>query len=150
MEDTLKQILGKLDSLERGQTNIESDIQGLKSSQTEFGQGQTNIKSDIQSLKSSQTEFGQGQALLIKHVSDLEAGHIELRQNMARMEFDLTEKIQALSDGQHVMVDHQKATDKNIDFLVNTMDYVANKIDHVATDTSLLVGRVTMLENIAK
>ena len=92
------------------------------------------------------TTLTEGQRSLIYDVKTLSEGQDVLRQNMARMEFQLIEKIDALSDGQQVLTDHQNNNDENIKFLVNTLDYIANKIDHVAADTSLLVGRVTRLE----
>ena len=113
---------------------------------TALNEGQKSLTCEAKSLQDGQISLGKGQKLLSDDVKILSEGQDVLRQNMARMEFQLMEKIDALSDGQQVLTEYQNNNDENIKFLVNTMDYIVNKIDHVAADTSLLVGRVTRLE----
>lgn len=90
------------------------------------------------------------QKLVLEQLGDLKQGQTELRQNQARMEFELLEKIGAITDGQKVTDDKLDnfitSTDANLNFLTNSMDTLINKIDHNNADTSLLVKRIARLE----
>lgn len=92
--------------------------------------------------------------LVLEQLGDIKQGQTELRQNQARMEFELLEKIGAITDGQKVTDDKLDnfitSTDANLDFLTNSMDTLIKKIDHTNADTALLVNRVAKLEKLSK
>src|SRR5665647_3617557 len=90
------------------------------------------------------------QTAMQANIENLVQGQTELRQNQAKMEYELTVKISAISEAQ-IVTDEKleilsKNTKKNFEFVVNNLDYVATKVDHVAADTAMLVNRITRLE----
>lgn len=126
MEALLHQILNKLDSLEQGQKNIE---QGQKN----IEQGQKALEKRQETLEKRQETLENRQEALEKRQEALEHGQIELRQNQARMEFSLTERINAIAEAQKVtnekLDNHINETRDNFVFLTQTLDYIVHKID---------------------
>lgn len=94
------------------------------------------------------------QKLVLEQLGDLKQSQTELRQNQARMEFEILEKISAVVDGQKVTDDKLDdfiiSTNANLNFLVNSMDILINKIDHTNADTTLLAKKIARLEKLSK
>lgn len=94
------------------------------------------------------------QKLILEQLGELKQGQTELRQNQAKMEFELLDKISAITDGQKVTDDKLDkfitSTNANLNFLANSMDTLINKIEHTNADTALLVKRITRLEKLSK
>ena len=67
------------------------------------------------------------QKLVLEQLGDLKQSPTELRQNQARMEFEILEKISAVVDGQKVTDDKLDdfiiSTNANLNFLVNSLAY---------------------------
>lgn len=79
MEEILKQILARLDSMEKGQYELKSEISGLKSEVSSLKNEVTSLKSEVSDIKSDmgtkaqQNENSQLIKALLHHTEELDA-----------------------------------------------------------------------------
>lgn len=107
MEELLKQILGKLESLEQGQ-------QLLVQAQNNLEQGQLSLIQGQKDLEQGQKSLEQGQAEMRSEIDLLQTGQKELSNRLdsridkleIRMENEIIEKIRGLYDAREVSMDY--------------------------------------------
>jgi chromosome segregation ATPase len=133
MEETLKLILTKLDSLEQGQTRLEQGQARLESDVS-------ILKDDVSVLKKDVIGLKEGQTRLESDVTSLKEGQTRLEGKMdklsVRVEAEVIDKIRSLYDGREQSIDK--------------FDVVMAKLDKVSRNTEHLVLHVNYLRHKAK
>jgi hypothetical protein len=77
------------------------------------------------------------QQFMVEHMTKLSDDIVELRQNVARMEFQLTEKINILFDGQKVMNEKLDEHSAILNEHTQRLQRIEDKVEHHDIDQSL-------------
>lgn len=154
VEEILKTILSRLDSLDNGQRTLQDGQKALQDGQNALQGGQNALQDGQKALEDGQkaiweklTEHDGILGTLLERTSSVEMrlGNVENRlegveKNQARLELrienEVIEKIRALFDDREVQN--------------NRFDIIENKLEGVSLDLRYLVTRVIRLEQVAK
>ncbi|MDA8097202.1 MAG: hypothetical protein RDV00_05925 [Clostridia bacterium] len=147
MEEILKTILSRLDSLDNGQRTLQDGLKTLQDGQKALQDGQKALEDGQKAIWEKLTEHDGILGTLLERTSSVEMrlDNVENRlegveKNQARLELrienEVIEKIKALFDDREIQN--------------NRFDIIENKLDGVSLDLRYLVTRVIRLEQVAK